>query len=70
MLSMRMLQFSKITQKYQNKMKIWTLINRNFEKPSRNPANRTKAKKFEKNNFLIARRKNLVPRMLSHCGNV
>jgi hypothetical protein len=34
MLSMRMLKFSKITQKYQIKMQILTIINRNFGKPS------------------------------------
>ncbi len=48
MLSMRMLYFLKITPEYQIKMQILTLINQNFEKPSRNPSNRTKLKKKKK----------------------
>ncbi len=44
MLSMRMLQFSKITQKYQIKMQISTINNGNFEKLAKNPSNRTKVK--------------------------
>jgi hypothetical protein len=44
MLSIRMLQFSKNTQKYHIKMQILTINNRNFQKPSRNPSNRTKVK--------------------------
>ncbi len=53
MLSMRlrMLQFSKITQKYQIKMPILTINNRNSEKPSRNLSNRTKVKILGKKNF-------------------
>jgi hypothetical protein len=51
-------------------MQILTLNNRNFQKPSRNPSNRTKVKILKKINFWIAHQKNLVPRMLSHRGNV
>jgi hypothetical protein len=70
MLSIRMLYFLKITQKYLIKMQILTINNRNFEKPSRSPSNGTKVKILEKNFFLIAHQKNLVPRMLSHRENV
>ena len=70
MLSIRMLQFSKYTKKYHIKMKILTINNRNFQKPSRNPSNRTKVKILTKKYFWIAHQKNLVPRMLSHRGNV
>jgi hypothetical protein len=51
-------------------MLILTINNRNFEKPSRNPSNRTKVKILKKKNFRIAHQKNLVPRMLCHRGNV
>ncbi len=50
-------------------MQILTINNRNFQKPSRKPSNRTKLKILKKN-FWIAHQKNLVPRMLSHRGNV
>jgi hypothetical protein len=70
MLSMRMLKFSKIAQKYPIKMQISTIKNQNFEKPSRNPSNRTKVKILKKNFFWIYLKKYLVPRMLSHRGNV
>jgi hypothetical protein len=50
-------------------MQILPIKNKNFEKPSRNPSNRTKVK-IKKKIFLISLKKNLVPRMLSHCGNV
>jgi hypothetical protein len=43
-------------------MQISPIKNQNFEKPSRNLCNRTKVK--------ILKKKNLVPRMLSHRGNV
>jgi hypothetical protein len=56
--------------KNQIKMQILTLNNRNFQKPSRKPSNRTKLKILKNNFFWIADQKNLVPRMLSHCGNV
>jgi hypothetical protein len=51
-------------------MQILTINNQNFQKPSWNPSNRTKVKFFKKKNFGIAHQKNLVPRMLSHRGNV
>ncbi len=51
-------------------MPILTINNRNFQKPSMNPSNRTKVKILRKKNLWIAHQKNLVPRMLSHCGNV
>ena len=60
-------KYSKITN---FKMQILTINNRNFQKPSRNPSNRTKVKILKKKNFWIAHQKNLVPRMLSHRGNV
>ncbi len=62
--------FLKNTQKYKIKMQILTLNNQNFQKPSRNPSNRTKGKSLKKTNFWIAHQKNLVPRMLSHCGKM
>jgi hypothetical protein len=43
-------------------MQILTIKNLNMEKPSRNPSNRTIVK--------ILKKKNLVPRMLSHRVNV
>ncbi len=49
MLSMRMLQFSKMTQKSLIKMQILPIKKQNFEKPSRNPSNRTKVKILKKN---------------------
>jgi hypothetical protein len=51
-------------------MQILTIKNRNFQKPSGNPSNRAKVKILKKKNFGIAHQKNLVPRMLSHRGNV
>jgi hypothetical protein len=54
-------------------MQIFTINNRNFQKPSRKPSSRTKVKILEKKNFWIAHQKNLVPRMLSHrgkCSNI
>jgi hypothetical protein len=51
-------------------MQILTINNRNFQKPSRNPSIRTKVKILKEKNFWIAHQKNLVPRMLSHRGNV
>jgi hypothetical protein len=51
------------------KMQILPIKNSNFEKPSRNLSNRNKVKILEKN-FLDICQKNLVPRMLSHRGNV
>ena len=47
MLSIRMLLFSKMTQKSLIKMQISPIKNQNFEKPSRNPSNRTKVKILE-----------------------
>jgi hypothetical protein len=51
-------------------MQILTINNRNFQKPSRKPSNRTKLKILNKKIFWLAHQKNLVPRMLSHRGNV
>jgi hypothetical protein len=51
-------------------MQILTINNRNFQKPSRNPSNRTKVKILKKQMFWIAHQKYLVPRMLRHRGNV
>jgi len=51
-------------------MQISPMKNPNFEKPSRNLSNRTKVKILKKKNFGISLKKNLVPRMLSHRGNV
>jgi hypothetical protein len=51
-------------------MLILPLKNQNFEKPSRNLSNRTKVKILKKKNFGYLSKKNLVPRMLSHRGNV
>jgi hypothetical protein len=51
-------------------MQILTKNNQNFQKPSRNPSNRTEVKILRKKIFWIAHQKNLVPRMLSHRGNV
>jgi hypothetical protein len=48
MISIRMLKFSKNTQKYQIKMHILTINNRNFQKSSRTPSNRTKVKILKK----------------------
>ncbi len=51
--------------KSQIKMQISTIKNRNFEKPFRNPSNRTKVH-FLKINCLESLQKHLVLRMLSH----
>ncbi len=51
-------------------MQISPIRNPNFEKPSRNLSNRIKVKILEKTFFGISLKKNLVPRMLSHRGNV
>jgi hypothetical protein len=51
-------------------MQILPIKNKNFEKPSRNPSNRTKVKILRKKNLGISLNKNLVPHMLSHRGNV
>jgi hypothetical protein len=51
-------------------MQILPIKNSNFEKPSRKLSYRTKVKILEKKNFWIFLKKNLVPRMLSHRGNV
>ncbi len=59
-----------MTQKSLIQMQISPTKNPNFEKPSRNLSNRTKVKILEKKNFWISLKKNLVPRMLSHRGNV
>jgi hypothetical protein len=50
-------------------MQIFTTNNRNFEKPYRNPSNRTKVK-ISEIFFLTTPPKNLVPRMLTHRENV
>ncbi len=59
-----------MTQKTLIKMQISPIKNPNFEKPSRNLSNKTKVKILKKKNFWISLKKNLVPRMLSHRGNV
>ena len=51
-------------------MQISTIKNLNLEKPSRNPSYRTIVKILKKKFFWISLKKNLVPRMLSHRGNV
>jgi hypothetical protein len=51
-------------------MQISPIKNQNFEKPSRNLSNRTKVKILTKKIFGYLSKKNLVPRMLSHRGNV
>ena len=51
-------------------MQISTIKNPNFEKPFRNPSNGTQVNILKKKIFWIAHQKNLVPRMLSHRGNV
>jgi hypothetical protein len=51
-------------------MQILTIKNQNLEKPSRDPSNRTIVKILKKKNFWISLNNNLVPRMLSHRGNV
>ena len=51
-------------------MQISPIKNPNFEKPSKNLSNRTKVKILKEKNFWISLKKNLVPRMLSHRGNV
>ncbi len=55
--------------KIPNTMQISPIKNQNFEKPSRNLSNRTKVK-ILKIPILDISQKNLVPRMLSHRGNV
>ncbi len=50
-------------------MQISPIPNQNFEKPSRNLFNRTKVK-IKKKSFWISLKKYLVPRVLSHRGNV
>jgi hypothetical protein len=59
-----------MTQKSLIKMQILPIKNPNFEKPSRNLSNKTKLKILRKKFFWTSLKKNLVPRMLSHCGNV
>jgi hypothetical protein len=66
---MHAISFEKYS-KYQIKMPILTVNNRNLQKSSGNPSNRTEVKILEEKNFWIAHKKNLVPRMLSHRGNV
>jgi hypothetical protein len=51
-------------------MQITPIKNQNFEKPSRNLSNSAKVKILKKTNFWISLKKNLVPCMLSHRGNV
>ncbi len=58
-----------MTQKSLLKMQILPIKNQNFEKPFRNPSNRTKVMILKKKNFWISLKKFLVPRMLSHCWN-
>jgi hypothetical protein len=48
MLSVRMLEFSKITQNSQIKMQILTIKNPNFEKPFLNPSNWTQVNMLKK----------------------
>ena len=51
-------------------MHILPLKNQNFEKPPKNLSERTKVKILKEKNFWISLKKKLVPRMLSHRGNV
>jgi hypothetical protein len=51
-------------------MQISTIKNPNFEKPFRNPSNRTQGNILKKKKFWTSLKKNLVPRMLSHRENV
>ncbi len=51
-------------------MQISTIKNQNFEKPFRNPSNRTKVNFLEEKKFGISLQKNLILRMLSHRENV
>jgi hypothetical protein len=51
-------------------MQISPIKNKNFEKPSMNLSNRTKMNILKKKIFWISLKKNFVPRMLSHRGNV
>ncbi len=51
-------------------MHILPIKNQNFEKPSGNLSYRTKVKILEKKFFFDISKKNLVPRMLSHRGNI
>jgi hypothetical protein len=51
-------------------MQISPIKNKNFENPSRNLSNVTKVKILKKNFFGYLSKKNWVPRMLSHSGNV
>ncbi len=57
MLSIRMLEFSKIIQKSRIKMQISTIKNSNFEKPFRNPSNRTQVSILKKKFFWISLQK-------------
>jgi hypothetical protein len=51
-------------------MQISPIKNQNFEKPPRNPSNRTKVKIFKQKFFGYLSKKIWFPDMLSHCGNV
>jgi hypothetical protein len=51
MLSIRMLEFSKIIKKFRIKMQISTVKNSNFDKPFRNPSNRTQVSILKKKFF-------------------
>ncbi len=59
-----------MTQKSLIKMQISPIKNQNLEKPSSILSNRTKVKILKKKMFWISLKKNLVPRMLSHRGNI
>ncbi len=50
-------------------MQISTIKNRNFEKPFRNPPNRTNVKFLKKIFFWISLQQNLLLHMLSHREN-
>jgi hypothetical protein len=51
-------------------MQISTIKNPNFEKPLRNPSNKTQVNILKKKIFWLSLQKNLIPRMLSHRENV
>ncbi len=70
MLSMRMLLVSKITQKYQIENATFEYIKILKNRLGTHQRNRTKVNMLKENKFLMARQKNLVPRILSHRGNV
>ncbi len=68
MLSIRMLKFSKNTQKYQIQLQILTIRNQNFQKPYRSPPKRTKVNILKEKNFLDSSSK-IFGSAYGHRGN-